>query len=225
MIEIRALTTERGVRRRRRSAEAHLEFRRYRTAAGAPVRGRQQSRRPGLRRLRSASAWSAFCSRFPASSAGAQSLSAQPYAGRAAGISRPRHRPHAEAETARRCPGARHRPGGVDLRSARNQERLLQYGAPGRHRAPLRGEPVRHHFEPAARRPAHRSLHRGMVGGERPREVDSGRQAGGSQRRARNASRCRPRSPRSARPTPSARARSRRASPPSSIATSIAAWR
>ena len=53
---------------------------------------------------------------------------------------------------------ARHRADRVDLRSAGIEERLLQHGTAGRDRAPLRGESVWHHHQPAARRTADRSL-------------------------------------------------------------------
>ena len=109
-----------------------------------------------------------FCLAIPGLKPGGQLLPAQPHAGRAAGVPRPRHRPPHEAGAARRRAAARHRPDRVDLRSAGNQERLLQHGAAGRGRAPLRPEPVRHHHQPAARRPADRPLHRRMVGRRAP---------------------------------------------------------
>ena len=80
--------------------------------------------------------------------------------------------------------GARHRADGVDLRSARDQERLLQHGAAGRHRAALRAEPVRHHHQPPARRPAHGPLRRRVVD-RRTERVQRGVLAGAPRRRAR----------------------------------------
>ena len=51
----------------------------------------------------------------------------------------------------------------VDLRSARNQERLLQYRKARRHHPPLSAESLRHHHQPPARRTAHRPLRRRMA--------------------------------------------------------------
>ena len=116
----------------------HLGLRRYRTAAACACswsRPRSAARRSAPS---TASAWSAFCLAIPGLKPGGKAylhshmLGVLPeYRDRGVG-------PPAEAAAAGGRAGARHRADRVDLRSARNQERLLQHGAAGRDRAPLR---------------------------------------------------------------------------------------
>ena len=73
--------------------------------------------------------------RHPRHQAGRAPLPAQPHAGRAAGVSQRADRPPPQTPPARGCPGARHRPDRVDLRSAGTEERFPEYRKAGRHRA------------------------------------------------------------------------------------------
>ena len=65
------------------------------------------------------------------------SISSFAHDGRAGTLSRPRHWPPTETIATRRRASARHRSRRMDVRSARSKERLLQFHAPGRHRAAL----------------------------------------------------------------------------------------
>ena len=105
-----------------------------RTAPAAFSGGGEQGGRPRVRRLRRP-AHDRLLLRHPRHQAGRAPLPAQPHAGRAARVSQRADRPPPQTPPARRCPGARHRPDRVDLRSAGTQERLPQYRKAGRHRA------------------------------------------------------------------------------------------
>ena len=173
MIEVRPLTEHADLQDGRPLAAADLGLRGCRPASAAAVRGGHEDRRPGVRRFRrnaddrilpgdsrpespaakpicTATCWA--CCRNIATPASAAALK---LAQRDDALAR-----------------------GIDLIEwtfdpLEIKNALFQHGAAGRHRAPLRAESVRHHQQPAARRPADRSLHRRMVDRKPARRSDS----------------------------------------------------
>ena len=155
-------TDARGVPRLCRVAEGSVGLQRSRTGAAAHLLARAQDRRPGDRRLGRRHDWWALRFRFPASATDATYLHSHMLAVK---DELSQHRPGTapEAVSARRRHRARLRADGVDLRSAGDQERLLQPGAAGRDRATLQHQSVRHHVVAAARISADRPPGRRVV--------------------------------------------------------------